>query len=143
MPSQPAKALNRVPERRQRRHPRYRSEFPVTVTLFSGKEHLRLDAHCRDLSQGGMGVLIATDLPVGEVASLGFSLPNLSERWDVRAVLRCRRGYQYGFEFLALSDQQGKMLAAYVPSLERADSDVDKVADRKVFSPEARGARNT
>jgi c-di-GMP-binding flagellar brake protein YcgR len=126
MSSQPRKAMNRPATRRQRRYPRYRSEFPVTVTLFSGVEHERLDAHCRDLSQGGIGVLIAADLTVGEVASLAFSLPNLPEPWDVRAVLRCRRGYQYGFEFLSLSQTQSNALAGYIPSLERSDSDFEK-----------------
>jgi c-di-GMP-binding flagellar brake protein YcgR len=126
MSSQPGKALNRAPERRKRRYPRYRSEFPVTVILFSGEEHERIDAHCRDLSQGGIGVLIAADLRVGEVASLAFSLPNMPDSWDVRAVLRCRRGYQYGFEFLSLSQPQSRALAGYLPALERADSDLEK-----------------
>jgi c-di-GMP-binding flagellar brake protein YcgR len=126
MSAQPGKAINRAPERRQRRYPRYRSEFPVTVTLFSGKQHEQLRGHCRDLSQGGIGILIAADLPLGEVASLNFSLPNLPESWDVRAVLRCRRGYQFGFEFLSLSGQQASALAAYLPSLERSDNDFEK-----------------
>jgi c-di-GMP-binding flagellar brake protein YcgR len=126
MSPQPGKAPNRVSARRQRRYPRYRSEFPVTVTLFSGQHHERLDAHCRDLSQGGIGVLIAADLTVGEVASLTFSLPNLPDSWNVRAVIRCRRGYQYGFEFLSLSQQQSKALTGYFPALERSDSDFEK-----------------
>jgi len=126
MSSKPQKAQNRVSERRQRRYPRYRAEFPVTVTLFSGQERESLDAHCRDISEAGIGVLIAADLPLGDVASLAFSIPGTPERIDVRAVLRCRRGYQYGFEFLSLSSQQGKVLADYVPGLERADSDLEK-----------------
>lgn len=126
MSAQPGKAANRSPQRRLRRYPRYRSEFPVTVTLFSGNHHERLDAHCRDLSQGGIGVLIAADLAVGDVASLAFSLPNMPDPWAVRAVLRCRRGYQYGFEFLSLSQQQSNALAGYIPSLERSDSDFEK-----------------
>jgi c-di-GMP-binding flagellar brake protein YcgR len=126
MSAQPAKAPNRVADRRQRRYPRFRSEFPVTVSLFSGKEHEKLSAHCRDLSQGGIGMLIAAELNVGEVASLVFFLPTLPQPWNLRAVLRCRRGYQYGFEFLALSPQQSQALADYFPSLERSDSDFEK-----------------
>lgn len=126
MPAQTAKAPKRVADRRQRRYPRFRSEFPVTVSLFSGKEHENLNAHCRDLSQGGIGMLIAAELNVGEVASLMFSLPTLPQPWNLRAVLRCRRGYQYGFEFLALSPQQSKALAEYFPTLERSDTDFEK-----------------
>ncbi|HKI25102.1 MAG TPA: PilZ domain-containing protein [Candidatus Sulfotelmatobacter sp.] len=120
MSPQPGKAFART-ARRRRRHPRYRAEFPVAVTLFSGEEHHRLDAHCRDLSAAGIGVLVASELNLGEVASLAFSLGD--HPWEVQAVLRHRRGYHYGFEFLSLSQQQIAALAAYLSGLERADSD--------------------
>jgi c-di-GMP-binding flagellar brake protein YcgR len=136
MSAQPGKAPNRVSERRRRRYPRFRSEFPVTVSLFSGKEHERLNAHCRDLSAGGIGVLIAADLNPGEVASLEFSLPGQPQPWTMRAVLRCRRGYQYGFEFLSLSSQQSQALAEHFPTLERSDFDFETDAPpRKLGTP--------
>jgi c-di-GMP-binding flagellar brake protein YcgR len=125
MSAHPGKARKRVLERRQRRYPRYRAEFPVTLTLFSGNEHKHLDGHCRDLSQAGIGVLIASELAVGEVMSLSFTLPGVPEPWNLRAVLRCRRGYHYGFEFLSLSAQQLNTLAEHVSNLERADSDLE------------------
>jgi c-di-GMP-binding flagellar brake protein YcgR len=122
MSSQPGKALKHVSERRRRRYPRYRSEFPVTLTLFSGQEHQSLQAHCRDLSAAGIGILLAAELTVGEVVALAFSVPGL-ESWKVRAVLRHRRGYHYGFEFLSLSDEQNKALTEYLPKLERTDAE--------------------
>jgi hypothetical protein len=76
-----------------------------------------------DLAEAGIGVLIAAELSLGEVATLAFSIPGRPESWDVQAVLRHRRGYHYGFEFLSLSDQQGKILLGFLPGLERADSD--------------------
>src|SRR5258708_26872038 len=100
MSAQPAKSPNRVTDRRQRRYPRFRSEFPVSVSLFSGKEHEKLSAHCRDLSQGGIGVLIPAELNVGEVASLVFSLPTLPQPSDLRAGPACPPGYHYGFLLL-------------------------------------------
>jgi len=135
MSSQPAKAPKRVLERRRRRYPRYRSEFPVTLTLFCGREHTRIHAHCRDLSQAGIGLLIAGDLALGEVVSIDFSLPSQTENWNLRAVLRCRRGYHYGFEFLSLPAQQSKQLADYVAGLERADSDLDPLSSRDKRKP--------
>jgi c-di-GMP-binding flagellar brake protein YcgR len=122
MSSQPGKALKRANERRQRRFPRYRSEFPVSLTLFSGGQQHSLEAHCRDLSTAGIGILVAEDLGLGEVVALSFSLPGRS-LWKVRAVLRHRRGYHYGFEFLSLSGEQSKALAEYLPAQSRADSD--------------------
>ena len=113
--------MKRAPERRQRRHPRYRTEFPVTLTLLSSEGRQSLNAHCRDLSVAGIGVLIAEELMPGEVVALAFALPGSAQPWELRAVLRHRRGYHYGFEFLSLSEQQGKALDEYLPQLDRAD----------------------
>jgi hypothetical protein len=142
MSSHPGKALKRAPERRQRRYPRYRAEFPVALTLFSGKGHQRIEGHCRDLSQAGIGVLIASELVVGEVMSLAITLPGVPGPWNLRAVLRCRRGYQYGFEFLSLSGQQIKTLADYVSNLQRADSDLDPAPSHKKRSAAKPGQTN-
>jgi len=117
------KAVKRSTERRMRRHPRYRCEFPVTLTLFSGDRHETLSAHCRDLSEAGIGILVASDLQLGEVVSLTFLLPGLARSWETRAVLRHRRGYHYGFEFLSISPQENKMLKSYLPVLNRADDE--------------------
>jgi len=115
--------MKRATDRVRRRYPRYRCEFPVVVSLLTGKELQRLNAHCRDVSEAGIGVLLAAEVPPGEVASLTFSLPENPQPWDVRAVLRHRRGYHYGFEFLSLSDRQSKMLKGYLQDLERSDAD--------------------
>jgi len=123
MSSTPGRAMKPATGRLRRRYARYRCEFPVVVSLLSEKEHRELNAHCRDVSQAGIGVLLAEELPLGEVAALTFSLPGVPQAWDVRAVLRHRRGYHYGFEFLSLSDRQVKLLNHYLQDLERADSE--------------------
>jgi len=117
----PGKAIKHAAERMRRRHARYRCEFPVVVNLLEGKEHHRLNAHCRDISESGIGVLLAEELTLGDVATLSFSLPGVSQPWDVRAVLRHRRGYHYGFEFLSVADRQARVLNSYLEDLERAD----------------------
>lgn len=76
-------------------------------------------------------MLIAAELTLGEVASLVFSIPGVAGSLEVRGVLRYRRGYHYGFEFLSLSRQQAEILAAVLPGLERLDAD-----------PAARGVTN-
>jgi c-di-GMP-binding flagellar brake protein YcgR len=121
MPPPPGKALKPRAERRQRRHPRYRVDFPVTVILLSEGEHRSIDAHCRDLSVAGIGMLIAAELNLGEVAALNFSLPGSPREWGLRAVLRQRRGYHYGFEFLSVKPEDADSLAAFVSKLEPQD----------------------
>lgn len=77
------------------------------------------------MSVAGIGVLIASELNLGEVAVLRFALPGSPQQWDLRAVLRQRRGYHYGFEFLSVTPQDANFLASYLPKLERQDSDFD------------------
>jgi len=68
-----------------------------------------------------MGTILAAELAVGEVVSLSFSLPGSIELWDVKAVLRHRRGYHYGFEFLSLAVERIDVLKAFIQSRERVD----------------------
>lgn len=121
MSSQPGKATSTTADRRHRRYPRYRCEFAVVMTLLSGNQYQKLDAHCKDLSEAGIGVLLASEVPIGEVVSLNFCLPGLTEAWDVRAVLRHRRGFHYGFEYLSLAQERSAFLKKYVEGLPRAD----------------------
>lgn len=93
------------------------------MTLLAGSERHDLEGHCRDLSEAGIGILIAADLTMSEVVSLRFSLPTQTESWVLRAVLRYRRGYHYGFEFLSIAPAQIEILKGYLTTLKRADSD--------------------
>jgi c-di-GMP-binding flagellar brake protein YcgR len=92
----------------------------VAVALLAGTAYQRLEGRGRDLSVAGMGILLAAELAGGEVVGLRFSLPDSGD-WEVRAVLRHRRGYHYGFEFLALTAAQKESLAEHVRGLERVD----------------------
>jgi hypothetical protein len=121
MSARPGKAKTQAQERRQRRFPRFRTNFPVGVTLLAGTQYRSLEAHCKDLSAAGIGLLVATELNSGEVASLSFSLPGTRESLELRAVLRHRRGYHYGFEFLSLTSHQNKLIAQHLTGLDRAD----------------------
>ena len=121
MSSQPGKAPTSAPDRRRRRYARYRCDFAAVVTLLAGKSYQKLNAHCKDLSEAGMGAIVAAELTSGEVVSLSFSLPGSIELWEVRAVLRHRRGYHYGFEFLSLPAERVNVLKNFIQNRERAD----------------------
>jgi hypothetical protein len=106
------------PNRRVRRHPRYTCNFPVTVTLFAGDSYRRLDAHCKNLSEAGMGILLAQELDAGEVVSLKFSFPESPQEWELRAVLRHRRGYHYGLEFISVGTELKRIMRRFMKGLE-------------------------
>jgi c-di-GMP-binding flagellar brake protein YcgR len=113
---------DRYKDRRDRRHPRFRADFRVTVTFLAASQYQRTEGHSRDLSQGGIGLLLADELKIGEVVGLVFALPREEmETWEVRAVVRHRHGYHYGFEFLALGNERLAILKAYLSGLEQSD----------------------
>jgi hypothetical protein len=111
------------PNRRVRRHPRYRCNFPVTVTLFAGDSYRRLGAHCRDLSRAGMGILVAEELTPGDVVSLNFCFPGSAHTWEIRAIVRHRRGYHYGIEFVTITKELGKEIREFAKGLDPALED--------------------
>jgi c-di-GMP-binding flagellar brake protein YcgR len=108
-------------DRRRRRHPRYSADFRVTVSHFLGNDYQKIEGHCRDLSQAGVGILLAAELNISEVTGLNFALPGLDGSWDVRAVVRYRRGYHYGFEFLSLTGEQQETLKNHLKDAEPMD----------------------
>ena len=121
MPASTPKPSAKQIDRRRRRHPRYFADFRVTLSCLLGDGYQTLEGHCRDLSEAGIAILLATELKVGDVAGLGFSLPGSALPWEVRAVVRYRRGYHYGFEFLSLTSQQQTSLNSYFHGLEPID----------------------
>jgi c-di-GMP-binding flagellar brake protein YcgR len=108
-------------DRRRRRHPRYRADFQVTAIYLAANQYRKFEGHCSDLSESGLGMLLATDVNNGEVVGLSFSLPGSTAIWEMRAVVRYRRGYHYGFEFLSLTTEQRESLKTYLNGLEPAD----------------------
>jgi hypothetical protein len=97
-------------ERRQRRVTRHRVEFRVTLSHFLGDDYAKLEGHSRDLSMAGIGILLAAELNSSEVVHLSFQIPGLSVPREIRAVVRYRRGYQYGLEFVSLTEEQQSQL---------------------------------
>ena len=121
MPASTSKPSTKQIDRRRRRHPRYRANFVVTVSHLLGNHYQKLVGNCRDLSEAGIGILLAVELNAGEVGGLSFSLPGSALRWEVRAVVRYRRGYHYGFEFLSLTGEQQSALNSYFNGQEPMD----------------------
>lgn len=91
------------------------------MSCLLGNEYRKLEGQCRDLSEAGIGILLAVDLNAGEVAGLSFSLPGSDIPWEVRAVVRYRRGYHYGFEFLCVTSDQRTLMNSYVKGMQPID----------------------
>jgi hypothetical protein len=120
MPS-PKPASVKSDTARRRRHPRYRGDFQVAVKQLIENQYRRLEGHCRDLSESGMGIILAADVATSDVLNLTFSLPGSALTWDVRAVVRFRQGCQYGLEFLSVRDDCRRSIEDYLKSVQPVD----------------------
>ena len=116
----PKPAKNQT-DRRRRRHPRYQTDFRVTVTNLLGNSYQKIEGHCRDMSEAGIGILLASELNIGGVVGLTFSLSGSTPTWELRAVARYRCGYHYGFEFLSITREQQESFRSYLQNLQQLD----------------------
>ena len=121
MPSSTPKRAVKSVDRRRRRHPRYRADFRLSVNHLLGDHYQKIEGHCRDVSEAGVGILLAADLSIGEVVDLCLTFPGSEMKWELRAVVRYRRGYQYGFEFLSLTKEERESLVKFLNGREQID----------------------
>ena len=66
----------------------------------------------RDLSGTGLGAVIPANLEPGDVVTLEFALQPNGPVLKVSAVVRHRRCYHYGFEFVALNPAASEAIQA-------------------------------
>jgi len=76
-----------------------------------------LHGRTKNLGEGGMGATVAGDIPLGQFVELQFTVPEASEPLVVRAEVRYRQGFQYGFKFIGLTEQQSATIRSAVRDL--------------------------
>src|ERR1700751_5145795 len=102
----------------RRRSPRYRADFPLTATAFRENGYVALQGRCSDIGRGGMGVVLTPPAQPGEVLSLEFLLSNHPTPFAARAIVRYRRGFTFGLEFLGISSDQLATIDEFCAALE-------------------------
>jgi c-di-GMP-binding flagellar brake protein YcgR len=105
----------------RRRHSRHRADFPLKATSLREDGYADIRGRCSDIGTGGMGAVLTAEIPSGEVVSLEFSLPVCSQAFAVRAIVRYRRGFMHGMEFIGLSPEQQSDIHGFCASLEVVD----------------------
>lgn len=64
-----------------------------------------------------MGATVAGDIPMGDLVELQFHVPQAPDPLVIRAEVRYRQGFQYGFKFLHTTDQQREVIRHAVRDL--------------------------
>jgi len=88
-----------------RAHSRYLLDLRIVVRAketFIGRT--------KDIAEGGVGATIPSDIDIGEIVELELQLSEGKELLKIKAEVRYRHGFQYGFKFVQITEQQKEMI---------------------------------
>ncbi len=71
-----------------------------------------------ELSRGGMSVYASESLEVGTLVWVGLSLPTATTDFEIKAVVRNRRGFRLGMEFVNLPIKEAVAIENYIAAAE-------------------------
>jgi hypothetical protein len=88
--------------RAARRYLRRRLDMRVRIAVKADSNEFVL-GRCITVSEGGFGAILTGELPEGSDVWVEFRTPKVPADTRLRAQIRQRRGFQYGFQFVAPS----------------------------------------
>ena len=104
-----------------RRYPRYDVDRPLTAVVFWDDVPIRkVHGRCHVLGEGGMSVMLADQLYIGEVVRL--DMPPVH---GLYAAVRDSRGTEHGLEFLYSRDGQRKAIQDVCALLEADAANIE------------------
>jgi c-di-GMP-binding flagellar brake protein YcgR len=96
---------------------RFKVDLKVRVQIRSGSTSRTVHGQASDISNGGLALYLPADLTVGETIELEFILPYTTSSVTTLAVVRNRRSYQYGVEYVNLLPSAGAAIRRACVSL--------------------------
>ncbi len=138
MSAAPSMARQETP---RRVFPRYPINVPLDLIALRSGLPENLPGRCTDLSEAGVGAVVAGELAAGQQVALELRLPNVGVPVRARALVRYQSRLHCGLEFVGLSMEQREMIRYWV--YQSASQPVDsrdfkkerKVADAKTEAP--------
>lgn len=88
-----------------RAYPRFLLDVRIIVR---GKETLH--GRTKDIAEGGLGATIPGEIAIGDIVELELMLAEGQESMKLRSEVRYRKGFQYGFRFLRVTEQQRELI---------------------------------
>ena len=138
MSSAPSMAREETPRRIFPRHP---INVPLDLIALRSGVPENLPGRCTDLSEAGVGAVVAGELAAGQQVAVELRLPNVGVPVRARALVRYQSRLHCGLEFVGLSMEQREMIRYWV--YQSASQPVDsrdfkkekRVADAKTEAP--------
>jgi TonB family protein len=90
--------------------PRYKLTVPLDLTVLRSGIPDRVPGRTMEIGEGGIGVVVASQLLLGESVRVEFLLPHMSTPVRATAVVRYQRAQCFGLQFLRLPDEQQSII---------------------------------
>jgi len=128
MSAAPSMALEKAQRRVVSRKP---IQVPLDLIALRSGVPENLPGRCTDLSESGLGAVVAGELSVGQQVALELRLPNVGVPVRARALVRYQSRLRCGLEFVGLSAEQQDMIRywSYLAAPEAIGSKPTKVAN--------------
>src|SRR5271157_6661220 len=94
----------------QRVFPRHSINVPLDLIALRSGVPENLPGRCTDLSEAGVGAVVAGELAAGQQVAIELRLPNVGVPVRARALVRYQGKLRCGFEFVGMSVEQQEMI---------------------------------
>jgi TonB family protein len=121
-------SLARMPKRKV---PRYKLTVPLELTVLRSGVPDSIRGRALEMGEGGMGVVAASQLLLGESVRVEFLLPHMSSPVRATAVVRYQRARSFGLQFLRLPVEQQSIIRYWT----RSEGDLLLTAQRPQGAP--------
>jgi TonB family protein len=101
-------------ETRERGSPRHRINVPLDLIALRSTVPENLPGRCTDISETGVGAVVAGELAAGQQVAVELRLPNVGVPIRARALVRYQSRLRSGFEFVGLSVEQREMIRYWI-----------------------------
>jgi len=95
---------------RQRKVPRYKLAVPLGLTVLRSGMPDKIPGSTTEIGEGGMGVVVASRLLLGESVRVEFLLPHTTTPVHATALVRYQHEHRWGLQFLRMPDQQHSII---------------------------------
>ncbi|MGD0468147.1 MAG: TonB family protein [Terriglobales bacterium] len=101
-------------EASRRVFPRHPINVPLDVIALRSGVPENLPGRCTDLSEAGVGAVVAGELAAGQQVAVELRLPNVGVPVRARGLVRYQSRFRCGLEFVVLSAEQREMIRYWV-----------------------------
>ena len=91
-----------------RRWVQHKIDVPIRVIVNRSLKTSVVPGRGNELSEGGMALTAGVELNPGDEAAVEFTPPYSGTPIRIRGIIRNRKGYRYGVEFLTTNDQEAE-----------------------------------